>query len=151
MSGLVEAGATLESVESFEVLAETMDLQRCLMMPLLSPAVAGRLQEWLAEASRRRYQGMAEAIDATLGADETGLLLVNERHQIQFPGDVEVIYIAPPALDELRRWVQNWGERMAAGGYAGADGGGDSDGDGGDGGSGGVQNGNARDDGGGAA
>lgn len=151
VSGLVEAGATLEAVESFEVMAETMDLQRCLMMPLLSPAVAGRLQEWLADANRRRYQGMAEAIDATLGADETGLLLVNERHQIQFPGDVEVIYIAPPALDELRRWVQNWGERMAAGGYAGADGGGDSDGDGGDSGSGGVQNGDARDDGGGAA
>ena len=132
VSGLVEAGATLES---FELLAETMDWQRCLMMPLMSPAAAGRLQEWLADANRRRYQAMGEAIDATLGDDETGLLLVNERHQIQFPGDVEVIYIAPPALDELRRWVQNWGERMGAGEYGGGDGGDsgfDGDGDFGD-------------------
>lgn len=127
VSGLVAAGAALESLESFELLAETMDWQRCLMMPLLSPAAAGRLQEWLADANRRRYQAMAEAIDATLGADETGLLLVNERHQIQFPGDVEVIYIAPPALDELRRWVQNWGERMAAGDAGDGDGGSETD------------------------
>lgn len=114
VSGLVANGAALESLESFALLAETMDWQRCLMAPLMSPAVADRLQEWLADATRRRYQAMRDAIDATLGAAETGLLLVNERHQIQFPADVEVIYIAPPALDEFRRWLQNWTQQMAA-------------------------------------
>ena len=44
--------------------------------------------------------------------DETGLLLINERHQVQFPADIEVIYIAPPALDEFRRWLQNWTEQL---------------------------------------
>ena len=114
VSGLLANGAALESLESFDLLAETMDLQRCLMAPLLSPTVAARLQEWFADASRRRYHAMSDAIDATLHADETGLLLVNERHQIQFPGDLEVIYIAPPALDEFRRWLQNWAQQMAA-------------------------------------
>ena len=40
--------------------------------------------------------------------DETGLLLIGERHQVQFPADIEVFYVAPPALDEYRRWLQNW-------------------------------------------
>jgi len=95
-----------------EILAETLDLQRCLMQPLMSPAVAGRLQEWFGEANHRRYQFVADAIDTTRGDDETGLLLINERHQVQFPTDIEVIYIAPPALDEFRRWLQNWSEQL---------------------------------------
>ncbi|MDE2787597.1 MAG: hypothetical protein OXL37_13175 [Chloroflexota bacterium] len=111
-AGLVEAGAVLEATESMEILAETLDLQRCLMQPLMSPAVADRLQEWFGEANHRRYEFVADTIDATLGEDETGLLLINERHQVQFPGDIEVIYIAPPALDEFRRWLQNWSEQL---------------------------------------
>lgn len=109
---LVEAGAVLEATESMEILAENLDLQRCLMQPLMSPAVASRLQEWFGEANHRRYEFVAEAIDTTLGDDETGLLLINERHQVQFPGDIEVIYVAPPALDEFKRWLQNWGEQL---------------------------------------
>ena len=111
-AGLVDAGAVLEATESMEILAETLDLQRCLMQPLMSPAVAGRLQEWFGEASHRRYEFVADAIDTTLGEDATGLLLINERHQVQFPSDIEVIYIAPPALDEFRRWLQNWSEQL---------------------------------------
>ena len=107
---LTEAGATLEATEAMEIMAEMLDWQRCLMQPLISPAVASRLQEWFAEANRRRYEFIASAIDAGIGDDETGLLVVNERHQIQFAGDIEVIYVAPPALDEFRRWVQNWAE-----------------------------------------
>ena len=111
-AGLVQAGAVLETTESMEILAETLDLQRCLMQPLMSPAVAGRLQEWFGDANRRRYEFVADAIDNTLGDDETGLLLINERHQVQFPTDIEVIYIAPPTLDEFRRWLQNWSEQL---------------------------------------
>jgi hypothetical protein len=111
-SRLMQAGAVLETAESMEILAETLDLQRCLMQPLMSPAVASRLQEWFGEANRRRCEFIAGAIDNTLGEDETGLLLINERHQVQFPSDVEVIYIAPPALDEFRRWLQNWSQRL---------------------------------------
>lgn len=110
VSGLMEAGAALETAESMEILAETLDWQRCLMQPLISREAASRLQEWFADANRRRYGFIADAIDSSLGEDETGLLLINERHQIQFPRDLEVIYIAPPALDEFRRWLQNRAE-----------------------------------------
>ena len=110
ISGLARNGATLETTESMEILAETLDWQRCLMQPLMSLEVATRLQEWFADANQRRYAFIASAIDSTIGDDETGLLLINERHQVQFPADIEVIYIAPPALDEFRRWLQNWTE-----------------------------------------
>ena len=39
---------------------------------------------------------------------QTGLLLISERHQVQFPQDIEVFYVSPPALDEFHRWLQNW-------------------------------------------
>ena len=112
VSRLVEAGAILEATESMEIMAEALDLQRCLMQPLMSFAVATRLQEWFADANRRRYDFISSSIDASLGEDEAGLLLINERHQAQFPSRIEVIYIAPPALDEFRRWAQNWSEQL---------------------------------------
>ena len=109
---LVEAGAVLEATESMAIMAEALDLQRCLMQPLMSMDVATRLQEWFTDTTRRRYDFIANAIDNTLAEDETGLLLINERHQAQFPSEIEVIYVAPPALDEFRRWAQNWSEQL---------------------------------------
>ena len=105
-----QAGALLEATESIDLITETIDLQRCLMIPFTSESVATRIQEWHSEANRSRYDYIARQIDQTLQADETGLLLINERHQVQFSADIEVFYVAPPALDEYRRWVQNWAE-----------------------------------------
>ena len=107
-----ESGAVLEATEDIEILLETLDLQRCLMIPMASPAVAMRLQEWHAEANRRRYDHIAAQIDSTLEQEGVGLLLISERHQVQFPEDVEVFYVSPPALDEFRRWLQNWAARQ---------------------------------------
>ena len=112
VKSLAAAHATLEPAESMEIMAETLDLQRCLMQPLMSHSVATRLQDWFADANRRRYDFIGETINSTLAEDETGLLLINERHQVQFPADIEVIYVAPPALDEFRRWLQNWTEQL---------------------------------------
>lgn len=105
-------GAALEATESWELLTETLDLQRCLMVPFTNETVLSRLREWFDTANRNRYEHIARRIDETLQPDETGLLLINERHQVQFPADLEVFYIAPPALDEFRRWLQNWAARQ---------------------------------------
>jgi hypothetical protein len=103
-----ESGAVLEATEDAATLAEALDLQRCLMMPLASEKVALRLHEWFNESNKSRYENIASQIDTTLGQNEVGMLLVSERHQIQFPKDIEVFYVSPPALDEFRRWLQNW-------------------------------------------
>ncbi len=112
VSGKRESGAVLEATDDMEILLETLDLQRCLMIPLTSPSVASRLQEWHSEANRRRYEHIAARIDETLPDDGVGLLLISERHQVQFPSDIEVFYVSPPALDEFRRWLQNWAARQ---------------------------------------
>ena len=109
-----QAGAVLEGAEDAETLMETMDLQRCLMLPFASPRVAAPLQQWMADAVRRRNEHFTQRIDETLGEDEVGLLLAGERHHLQFPQDIEVFYVAPPALDEYRRWVDAWIARQRA-------------------------------------
>ena len=98
----------MEATEDTEALLQTLDLQRCMMIPLASGTVALKLQEWFAEANKTRYDHIASQIDSTLGDNEVGLLLISERHQVQFPEDIEVFYVSPPALDEFRRWLQNW-------------------------------------------
>ena len=103
-----QAGASLVAIEEPELLMETLDLRRFLMMPLASQRVAQRIQEWFAESNRERYQHIAERIDASIGEDQVGLLLISEGHQVQFPSDLEVFYVAPPALDDFRRWFQGW-------------------------------------------
>ncbi|MCI0829770.1 MAG: hypothetical protein J4N67_06500, partial [Chloroflexi bacterium] len=87
---------------------------RCMMVPLASTSVASKLQEWLSDSNRQRYEHIANRIDSTLGENETGLLLISERHQVQFPSDIEVFYVSPPALDDYRRWLQNWMEQQQA-------------------------------------
>ena len=112
IAGKCEAGAELVATEDLEILIETLDLQRCLMIPMASLTVATRLQEWHTEANSRRYEHIAARIDETLPEDGVGLLLIGERHQVQFPSDIEVFYVSPPALDEFRRWLQNWASRQ---------------------------------------
>ncbi len=107
-----QAGATLEATEDAEGLWETLDLQRCLMAPFSSEKVAIQLREWFNDSVRRRYEHIAGRIDETLGQDEVGLLIINERHQVQFPADVDVFFVAPPALDEFRRWLDDWVARQ---------------------------------------
>ena len=105
--GKCQAGATLEATDDNELLTETLDLQRCLMLPLASPKVARQLYQWFNEANRSRYAHITQQINATLRQAETGLLLISERHQVQFPEDIEVFYVAPPALEDFRRWLED--------------------------------------------
>ena len=114
-------GAVLEATEDMDVLLETLDLQRCMMIPLASANVGSRLQEWHSDSNKQRYEHIASNIDSTLGENETGLLLISERHQVQFPSDIEVFYVSPPALDEYRRWFHNWIEQQQAAAAAAKD------------------------------
>ena len=111
ITGKTESGAVLEATEDMDAMLEALDLQRCMMVPLASTSVASKLQEWLSDSNRQRYEHIANRIDSTLGENETGLLLISERHQVQFPSDIEVFYVSPPALDDYRRWLQNWMEQ----------------------------------------
>jgi len=99
-------GAQLEAAEDIESLTEFMDWSRCLALGLQNPKEFARVYESFVEVSKQRNEYIARHIDETLNSDEIGLLFIREEHQLQFPPDVEVFYIAPPALDEINRWLR---------------------------------------------
>jgi hypothetical protein len=99
-------GAIFETIEERELFEEVMDWQRCLMLGFISDKVASKVTEFYVEAARKRNEFMAKKISETLKDDEAGLLFIREEHSVQFPSDVEVFSIFPPALDEIHRWLR---------------------------------------------
>ena len=101
---LCQSTATLEPTDQQEAFLEASDWRLCLSMGLASEKVARIARDSLDDAMRARYSHMAAAIDKTLGDDEAGLCILSEDHRVQFPGDIQVFYISPPSLDEIKRW-----------------------------------------------
>jgi len=99
--------AHLESVEDRELAEESMDWERCLLIGFISEKVARKVSDFYVEAHKKRYEHISKKIDETLKPDETAILFIREGHSVQFPADIEVFSVAPPALDEIHRWLRN--------------------------------------------
>jgi hypothetical protein len=102
-----ESGAKIEVIEDRQLAEECMDWERCLLIGLLSDTVARKVSEFYVDAARKRYEHISKRIDKTLQADEVAVLFIREGSMIQFPKDVEVFSVSPPALDEIHRWLRN--------------------------------------------
>ena len=102
----LEKKAQMEAVEDGDILTEFMDWSRCLIIGLQNPKVVSKVYESYVEVGKRRNEHIARQIDETLKENEIGILLMRENHQVQFPSDIQVFYIAPPALDEIKRWLR---------------------------------------------
>lgn len=102
-----QCGARLEIMEDKELAEECMDWERCLFIGFLSDKVARKISESYFEASKRRYELIGKNIDKLLKADEAAVLFIREGHRVQFPQDIEVFSVAPPALDEIHRWLRD--------------------------------------------
>jgi len=100
-------GAIFETIEEEELFEEVMDWQRCLMLGFISAKVASKVSEFYVEAAKKRNEFMAKKISETLKDNEAGLLFIREEHSVQFPSDIEVFSIFPPALDEIHRWYRD--------------------------------------------
>ncbi len=100
-------GAAFEAIEDGELAEETMDWERHIFLGFMSQKVANKVYEIYSEASKKRYEFMAQKISDTLKGSEAGLLFIREGHSLQFPGDVEVFSVSPPALDEIHRWLRD--------------------------------------------
>ena len=103
----LDKGARLEMLEAIELLTEFIDWTKCLAVGLQNQQVFTTVYESYSQASKKRNQYIAGQIEATLKADETAILLMQEGHQVQFPPDIQVFYVAPPALDEIKRWLRD--------------------------------------------
>jgi len=107
-------GAVLEAMEDAELAAEVSDWERFMMMGYSSSKVGELVRDLYAQALKKRNEYVLSAIDTTLGPGESGLLLVGEGHRLQFPSDIEVFSVVPPALDELHRWLRDQAARPPA-------------------------------------
>jgi hypothetical protein len=103
----IATGSQLEAIEDAELLTEFMDWNKCLVVGLQNQKVFERVFEAYNEASKNRDEFISKHLDETLKADEIGILFMREGHKVTFPTDVEVFYVSPPALDEIKRWMRN--------------------------------------------
>lgn len=102
----LKKGAQMEAIEDGDLLTEYMDWSRCLIIGLQNEKVMNQVYQSYLEAGKQRQEHIARKLDETLQPDEIGILLMRENHQIQFPSDIQIFYIAPPALDEIKRWLR---------------------------------------------
>ncbi|MCE2403969.1 MAG: hypothetical protein J4F43_02305 [Dehalococcoidia bacterium] len=103
----LDAGAHLEALEEQVLVEESTDWQRCLTVGLVSQKVTALAMQSYIDVTGKRYESMASKIDETLEEDESAILLVGDNHRVQFPSDIEVFYVSPPALNEIRRWIDD--------------------------------------------
>ena len=103
-----ENGAKFEATEDKDLVEESIDWERCLLAGLLSSKVAQMVSEFYMEAFRKRHQHIARRIDETLKEGEVAALIIGERHAVQFPGDIDVFSVAPPALDQIHKWLRDY-------------------------------------------
>jgi hypothetical protein len=100
-------GATLEALEDSDILTEFIDWGRCLALGLQNQNVFNKISDFYSQAEKKRNEHMTRVIDGALKAGESGLLLMMEGQHIQFPSDIQVFYVAPPALDEIKQWLRS--------------------------------------------
>ena len=119
----IEAGAQLEATEDRAQVEESSDWQRCISAGLVSEKASSTVFQSYLEVTNQRYQYIAARIDETLNEDESAILIIGDNHRVQFPGDIQVFYIAPPALNDLRRWISDRMRQgpVSDGGAEGAD------------------------------
>ena len=86
-----------------------MDWSRCLVVGLQNHKVLEKVYESYIESGKNREEFISKRIDETLKTDEIGILFMREGCKVKFPSEVEVFYISPPALDEIKRWLRNQG------------------------------------------
>lgn len=108
IQAMCHSDAILEPTEDVDALEQSADWQRCLSIGLMSSAVRSTALEGFREATNRRYEHIAARVDDAIGAGEAGVLFIREDHGVQFPSDVQIFYVAPPALDRLKRWIEDW-------------------------------------------
>ena len=108
IQAMCRSDATLEPTEDLDALEQITDWQRCLSIGLMSRVVQTTAVEGFRDATDRRYEHIAMRVDEAIEDDEAGVIFISEDHGVQFPADVQVFYVAPPALDRLKRWTEDW-------------------------------------------
>ncbi len=107
IQAMCQSSAKLEATDDRALLEEASDWQLCLAMGLVSEKVLSAAVEGYQRATSGRFEHIGNRIGETLKENEAGVLFIREDHRVQFPDDIQVFYVAPPALDALKRWLND--------------------------------------------
>ena len=102
-----ESGAVFEATELAELADECIDWERCLLMGLYSRKALEMVAEAYEKCSVKRFEYIGRRIDETLQKGEAAMLFIREGHMVHFAKDIEVFNVAPPALDDIHRWLRD--------------------------------------------
>ena len=103
----VDCGASFEATELADLAVECMDWERCLIMGFYSTKAAEMVASFYQQSAMKRFEYIGRHVDETLQKNETALLFIREGHLVQFASDIEVFSVAPPALDDIHRWLRD--------------------------------------------
>jgi hypothetical protein len=102
-----ESGAVFEATELAELADECIDWERCLLMGLYSRKALEMVAEAYEKCSVKRFEYIGRRIDETLQKGEAAILFIREGQRVHFAKDIEVFSVAPPALDDIHRWLRD--------------------------------------------
>ena len=107
IQSLCRSTARMEATEDRALMEEASDWQSCISLGLSSVKVMDIAVQGYRDATDGRFAHIQARIDDTLGTDGTGALFIREDHKVQFPEDVQVFYVAPRAMDDLKKWIDD--------------------------------------------
>ena len=105
---MCQSTAALHALENTELVLENTDWQRMLSIGPASQKVLTAALDGYQSTLEARYMAIAERISGDLTDDECAALFIREDHRVQFSSDVQVFYVAPPALDAFKRWLEDY-------------------------------------------
>ena len=105
---MCQSTAELRSLEDAELVHEHTDWQRVLTIGPSSQRVLTIALEGYQSTLETRYANIAEKISGDLSEGQSAALFIREDHRVQFPSDVQVFFVAPRALDALKRWIESY-------------------------------------------
>jgi hypothetical protein len=114
VAGRMQKGALLEMTEDNDSMTELMDWSRCLSLGLQNQKVFSNIYAAYTEANKKRYEAISKSLADGIKEKESCIVILGENHRSQFPSDAQVFYVAPPALDEVKRWLRDYEAKLKA-------------------------------------
>ena len=105
---MCQSTAALHALEDADLVLENTDWQRVLTIGPASQKVLTAALDGYQSTLEARYTAIAERISSDLAERECAALFIREDHRVQFSSDVQVFYVAPPALDTFKRWLEDY-------------------------------------------
>jgi hypothetical protein len=104
----IDAGAEILPLEDEEIFGAYIDWSNCLMIVRTS-TVHNAVHKLLKNVIKERFEYVNSVLRENIREGETGLLIMRDedREYLDLPHDIELFLIAPPAYDDLLKYIRD--------------------------------------------